>query len=253
MTKAKQRGRQPSRGSKRDHQARSETRRHGGSPWFAFGLLALAMILIPTRLSTAAKPEVGPQAGGQLDCPPPLSLTIRVYNYALVPAGNLRRAQSEASGIIGDTGVETVWLACPTSRLVSLAAQGGSQQDCSGQAVGATVILRVLNRSEYNTAAFKGDVFGYADAPALASVVYDRVADLANADGDPNEAPVILGDAMAHEIGHLLLGPRAHSSTGIMRGQWDRSQLQRALTGRQRFTPEQSARIRAATEARMKL
>jgi len=64
---------------------------------------------------------------------------------------------------------------------------------------------------------------------------------------------VILGDVVAHEIGHLLLGSRAHSATGIMRGWWDRAQLQRALTGRQLFTPEQSARIRAATEVRMKL
>jgi hypothetical protein len=201
---------------------------------------------VPMRLPAAPR--------AQLDGPPPrLTLTIRVYNYAKVSAGKLRDAQNEASRIIGDTGVETVWLECPTSRRVSLSAQAGGQQECSGEALGATVILRVLNRSDYDSATFNREVFGYADGPALASVLYDRVASLAEADGDMNEAAVILGDAIAHEIGHLLLEPRAHSPTGIMRGQWDRPQLQRALMGRQRFTPDQSARIRAAMEARMKL
>jgi hypothetical protein len=201
---------------------------------------------MPTKLPTALRT--------QLDGPGPrLTLTIRVYNYAKVSAGKLRDAQSEASRIIEDAGVETVWLECPTSRRVSLPAQGGRQQECTGEALGATVILRVLNRSDYDSATFNREVFGYADGPGLASVLYDRVAALAYADGNPNEAPVILGDAIAHEIGHLLLEPRAHSPTGIMRGQWDRAQLQRALMGRQRFTPEQSAAIRTAMEARMKL
>jgi hypothetical protein len=170
-----------------------------------------------------------------------------------VSLGKLRGAEGEAGRIIGDAGLETVWLDCPTSSPRTTLAQDGGQQECSGLAAGTTVNLRVLNRSDYNSATFNREVFGYADGPALASVLYDRVAALAGADGDMNEAAVILGDAMAHEIGHLLLGPGAHSSTGIMRGQWDRAQLQRALKGLQRFTPDQSATIRAAMEARMKL
>jgi hypothetical protein len=161
-----------------------------------------------------AKLPAAPRA--QLDGPPPrLTLTIRVYNYAKVSAGKLRDAQNEASRIIGDTAVETVWLECPTSRRVSLPVPGGGQQECSGEALGATVILRVLNRSDYDSATFNPEVFGYADRPGVASVLYDRVAAFADADGDMNEAAVILGDAMTHEIGHLLLGPRTHSSTGL--------------------------------------
>ena len=234
---------QPSGGPSR--RARSRARQRGRRHWFAFGLLALAVTLMPAKLPAAPR--------AQLDGPrPQLTLTIRVYNYANVSAGRLRAAQSEAAQIMGDAGVETVWLDCPTSRRVSQPAQGGGQQECSGLAAGATVELRVLNRSDYDSATLDREVFGSSDGPVLASVLYDRVAAFANAGGDMNEAPVILGHAMAHEIGHLLLGPRAHSPTGIMRGQWDRAQLQRALTGRQRFTPDQSARIRAAIEARMK-
>jgi hypothetical protein len=234
---------QPSDGRSRGAtRARQRSRRH----CFAFGLVAMAATLMPAKLPAAPR--------AQVDGPTPrLTLTIRVYNYAKVSAGKLRDARNEASRIIGDTGVETVWVECPTSRRVSLPGQGGGQQECSGEALGATVILRVLTRPDYDSATFNRQVLGYADGPGLASVLYDRVAALADADGHPNEAPVILGDAIAHEIGHLLLEPRAHSPTGIMRSQWDRAQLQLALTGRQRFTPEQSATIRAAMEARMKL
>ncbi len=246
MKAPKAEGQQSSGGRTRNHRARSQTRRHGGSHWFAFGLLTMATALMPARLSAAPTAELD----GPLQR---LTLTVRVYNYAKVSAGNLRCAQSEAGRIIGKAGVETVWLDCPLTRAASLQAQTIGQPECSGEEVGAIVTLRVLNRSNYNSATFKREVFGYADGPSLASVVYDRVAGLANADGDLNEAPVILGVAIAHEIGHLLLGRDAHSPTGIMRGRWDRAQLQRALWGRQLFSPDQSTRIRVAMEARMKL
>ena len=229
---------QPSGGRARRHKARSQSRHRNPTHWFAFALCTVTATLVQTKPSAAPAGELD---GSQ----PRLTLTIRVYNYARVSAGKLRPAQNEARRIIGHAGVETVWLDCPTSRLVSLPAQGSGQQECTGDVAGATVILRVLNRSDYNSAMFNREVFGYTDGPALASVVYDRVAGLADADGDVNEAAVILGDVMAHEIGHLLLGSRTHSPTGIMQGRWDREQLRLALMGRQVFTARQAALMQA--------
>ena len=54
-----------------------------------------------------------------------------------------------------------------------------------------------------------------------------------------------LGHFMAHELGHLLLPQYAHSSTGLMRAQWNRDDLERAQHGRLGFTPEQATLIRA--------
>lgn len=235
---------QSSRGRTGIRRAGSPSRRQSRSCWFALGLIAIVATAAAAKLSGV--PAAGPDAS------PGLALTIRVYNYARVSTGKLRRAQSEASRIIGAAGVETVWLDCTAPRLGSPLARGSRQQECRGEMAGATVILRVLSRSDYNSAALHQEVFGYADGSALTSVIYDSVAALADADGDTKEAPVILGDAMAHEIGHLLLGSGAHSSIGIMRGRWDRVQLQRALMGRLLFTPDQSMRIRAAMEARVK-
>ena len=35
----------------------------------------------------------------------------------------------------------------------------------------------------------------------------------------------MLGCAIAHEVGHLLLGPSSHSAGGIMHGEWGSKEL----------------------------
>ena len=92
----------------------------------------------------------------------------------------------------------------------------------------------------------------------LATVFADRVAALSGlCSRDRGE---ILGRAMAHEIGHLLLGTARHADRGLMRGRWTAIELlnnhpldwglsreegalmRRALALRQR-RPEQPAAI----------
>jgi hypothetical protein len=62
---------------------------------------------------------------------------------------------------------------------------------------------------------------------------------------------VILGHAMAHELGHLLLGTSSHSPNGLMRSHWTGEDLANASKGNLRFTWEQSLTIvnRLAQEA----
>ena len=191
---------------------------------------------------------VGPTKGleAQTTVPRPgLLLIVRVYNYAEASQRTLARAEIEAGRIIGAAGVPTVWLDCPAFPAESRPAAEQADRDCSGLVSGATLILRILPRSTPANAAFRETIFGFADGSVLASVFYGRVEHFArDVDRDATEIPVILGDAMAHEIGHLLLGP-SHSKTGIMCGQWDRNHLQRALRGRQVFNPEQIERIQA--------
>jgi len=70
-----------------------------------------------------------------------------------------------------------------------------------------------------------------------------RIETLA-ADGDAS-LPDILGHAMAHEIGHLLLGP-SHSPAGIMRAEWTRKDLESAARNELSFTPQQMELLRAS-------
>jgi len=69
--------------------------------------------------------------------------------------------------------------------------------------------------------------------------------------GSTESLRMILGNLMAHELGHLLLGQSGHSVAGIMRAQWRTQELQRAVEGTLFFLPEQAQTIRAQVLARM--
>ena len=90
-------------------------------------------------------------------------------------------------------------------------------------------------------------MFGFATGRDLASVFYERVKDLAwGADKDGNEIPLILGNVIAHEVGHLLLGTNSHSPAGIMCANWDQEYVRLAMRGHQFFSLDESAALGAA-------
>jgi hypothetical protein len=64
------------------------------------------------------------------------------------------------------------------------------------------------------------------------------------------DAALILAHAIAHELGHLLMPGRHHSSEGLMDGLWGGSEMRAATWGQQTFSKEEAALIRAtlATE-----
>jgi hypothetical protein len=71
--------------------------------------------------------------------------------------------------------------------------------------------------------------FAFSDTGIYASVFYNRVDEFAN-EGIATHSQ-ILGHAMAHEIGHLLLDLRGHATFGIMRGHWSVQDLRSASMG----------------------
>jgi len=60
-------------------------------------------------------------------------------------------------------------------------------------------------------------------APLLATVFADRVLDVARGAGI--DAGSLLGLAIGHELGHLLLSTDAHAAIGLMRARWSQSEL----------------------------
>lgn len=170
-----------------------------------------------------------------------LKLTVRVYNYAQASSSTLVRAKHECEKIFRAVRVETEWRDCPTS-----AGQNQANLECRQPLGPAEVVLRLMPRSASAKGALRDTAFGYADGGILASVFYYHIEDLAKGyDDNPSEIPVILGYAMSHEIGHLLLGSNSHSPTGIMCGNWDRRLVQKALWNRLQFTPAQAEMMRA--------
>jgi hypothetical protein len=174
---------------------------------------------------------------------PALSISVRLYNYAHVSRGALAIAEAEGRRILAAAGVDSVWLDClaPGGQL-----QSGADHDCTGPPGEATLDVRILPPYTKGKDFSRDTDWGFAAGSDLASVFYGRIAEFAqDVDGDDSEIPVILGDAIIHELGHLLLGPGSHSPTGIMCAQWDWNYLRLALMGSQRFTPQQAEVIRA--------
>jgi hypothetical protein len=58
---------------------------------------------------------------------------------------------------------------------------------------------------------------------------------------------IILGHAMAHELGHLLLGTNSHSSDGLMRAQWNRGDLAEAARGNLLFSAQVTYSVKSSS------
>ena len=132
---------------------------------------------------------------------------------------------------------------------------GESQSSPTGQANLDQIdyVLRILPRSR---AALKDSALGEAlpcppdEAVCFANVFYNRVEQRTEVERISLEQ--VLGHAMAHELGHLLLGSNSHSSTGIMSGKWRAEELKRAAKGDLLFTPQQARIIHDHALAKIK-
>ena len=177
---------------------------------------------------------VRPTLGGPK---PAASVTVLVYNYAEASPATLATAEREAFKILGAAGVRVVWVDCleklPGSESEELCQRGWSAQ---------TPGVRLL--SGHVTSMYEDREFGFAAIPVLATVNYQRIANWYGRDDAQDVLPIMLGCAMAHELGHLLLRDLGHSAIGIMQPQLGNEQMRQALTARLRFTTQQAKLIR---------
>jgi len=142
-------------------------------------------------------------------------------------------------------GVDAAWVDCPLS-----GAQLGSFPACQQRMGGADFALRILSAAMTQKAPARVEALGFAlPCPedltgCYAEVFYQRITDQVSS--AEISAHQLLGHAMVHEIGHLLLGPNSHSRDGIMRPEWNPNDLRVIARASLRFTPEQVERLRAA-------
>ena len=176
-----------------------------------------------------------------------LTITLHVYDYAQVEEKELARARDEVSWVLERVGIEANWLNCPVPGM-----ERQNAQECRSTA--GALVLRILPRAMAERAARDKGSLGFAqladdgEPTYEVSVFYHRVerlsVELRCARG------VILGYALAHEIGHLLLGTNSHALNGIMRAHWTEEELRLASAGRFTFLPQQAAKMRAEVRQR---
>ena len=205
-----------------------------------------------TRVSTLALcfmqtfnvPEIAVMASARRNQPRP-EITVRVFNYARVPPDAMALAEREVIRIFSTTGIQAHWLNCPLS-------PAGTVQNaaiCTGSWLWTDLLLRVIPLA---TADRSNNSLGFSlpssEGGIVAVIFYDRVEELTKA--GVADAGQILGYAVAHEIGHLLLGSIIHSCTGIMSSPWSREDVKLA---RLLFTREQARMMRGEVVRRMQL
>ena len=119
---------------------------------------------------------------------------------------------------------------------------GLETSDCASFEWPTHLAVRVVSRSQLTTSEVFGVAFLSADGEGCYSdIFYDRVMEL-HANWNVSLADT-LGNVMAHELGHLLLGSNSHSGMGIMRAHWQSEELRRLSRGGLWFTNEQADRM----------
>jgi hypothetical protein len=201
---------------------------------------------LPTALAAAALLATSAYAGGLaaviLD-----SLVIRVYDNAGVPANERARAVSRANTILARTDIAVEWIDCPARR--SLARQESLSPVCATAPTSQELVIRLVN-SPAGTGGVGHTALGYSlidaetSSGTIGTVFIDRVQQLAGS--VKLETATLLGRAIAHEIGHLILGSNQHSDAGIMREIWTVEQLLKNRARDWVFLPAESERLRQA-------
>ena len=244
----------------RDGLERQRNRTRSESKWRPGGIFRLwvcALSVVLVELSLCASPPLARawQLAGVQGAPPapapmvastpgsPLRMTLRVYDYAHLDPVMLTRAREIAAAIFKESGVEAAWVDCPIS-----AAEFGKYPACHHRTETTHFVLRVMPASMAVRLPTSDHPLGFAhecrddQAGCVANIFYARIVELARR-GDTAPATV-LGHVMAHEVGHLLLGPNSDSSRGIMCGEWSLDDLRLMNWHYLLFTPGQSAQLR---------
>ena len=173
-----------------------------------------------------------------------LSLVVRVYDTFGVPAADLASAHAVARAILQDAGIAVAWRNC-------------SAEPCEERVAPAEIVMRIVAAPPASEPGSLG--FSYVDVEhrsgTLATVFADRVnvlEALAGGDGGHVLAGPLLGRAMAHEIGHLLLGTVHHADRGLMRGRWTTIDLRKNQPWDWTLSREEAAQIRRAIAVRQR-
>ncbi len=185
-------------------------------------------------------------------------INLYVYNYARVPESTLREAENQVGKIFRKIGVETRLLRFPVfSQKEQLEFANRPPQASPGLDLRISILPRLRAKPLVEELGLNDRIFGVSlrteDQPGqLAYVFYYHVSDFTQKNDLIEHKARILGLAIAHEMGHLLLPYNTHSSTGIMRATWDREDLRRGANGNLLFTQKEAGLIRSGLIRRVK-
>lgn len=169
------------------------------------------------------------------------SLFVRIYDNAGVLPSDLTGALKTTREILRLADLSVDWVQCRSRR------DGPMPAICDTPPEPGDMVVRLiegLDKEGGERRAMGYSVFDENGASGFATVFVDRVNWLARRAQYPR-APV-LGRAIAHEIGHLLLRSNAHTENGLMREVWTVEQLVRNRREDWTFSADQGGDLRNA-------
>jgi hypothetical protein len=169
-------------------------------------------------------------------------LVVRAYNRVGIPLERLHGAGDIVRNVLNAAGIEVEWKECRTPRGPSARLRTSCEHALAP--VEIAIRLEAAPRTLTDTS-----VLGYSQLDAraargvLGTIFVDRVVTLARDSGTVVDE--VMGRAIAHEIGHLLLGGTDHPAVGLMRSNWSRGRGA-AAPAEWLFLPTEAERMRAA-------
>jgi hypothetical protein len=167
-------------------------------------------------------------------------VTIRVYNTFGVSTAAVAAARAVTQAVLITAGVNALWRECRT------AAHTSARDRCDDVLSRNEIIVRVVRGpAAPDSFAALGDslVETGSGRGVLATIFADRVLSAGSRTGA--DAAVLLGRAVAHEVGHLLIGSAAHSTRGLMRARWSDDELRKNQERDWLFSPRQATLMKA--------
>jgi hypothetical protein len=168
-------------------------------------------------------------------------LSVSVCNQGHLPESLVAQAEAETDLVFRSIDIQIVWAKCQDEVATDEAERGFRfvvrlRADAPPKTAGQTS-LDAMGRSYVST-----PNQGY-----IADVYYKAVEQIAERYGTDTDG--LFGYVIAHELGHLLLGP-GHSSNGIMRAPWNSGDAVAVKQRGLKFTASERAKIQQNLRAR---
>jgi len=198
---------------------------------------ATILTLAVTALSSAGASFAGEVSGASRGRRP--TIILRMIKDADVDERALLKAEKEAAAILDRSGIALVSLTCEAGRAVWT-----SGNPCQRERGAAEFWFHVVTRKPSRATT---EMLGFTEldestGSTSAGVFYSTAVELS--DRYRCDVFQILGAAIAHEIGHLLLGANAHAPKGLMVPQWGPSQFEMISISELSFTSRQARLLR---------
>lgn len=173
-------------------------------------------------------------------------ITIRLYNYAGVPPAELAAARANADRIFQQAGLSLQWVNCRVPN-------GADGEACTEVLHnGGEFVLRLQTAAHTSipshVALGSSLLDGHTGGGVLITIDPHLVGAVAAQAGA--EPSVVLGRAIAHEVGHLLIGTPGHASHGLMRALWSQRELRTNNPADWEFSVDQVAIMKRSLTTR---